>query len=171
MKPENINNFNTNSEQYQYSQQPSEPKYPVNVIRFSMLIALAVSLIIFCPITSFPINIIFSLISTLFVSLFIFPFAKHSYNKQMSEYHYWKDNPQEYQQYLKKQKIEKEEELRTKTVVYAGATTPIVKCPYCHSTNTHQISTIGRGVSTVVFGLASSKIGKQWHCNKCGSDF
>ncbi len=48
---------------------------------------------------------------------------------------------------------------------------PIIECPYCHSTNTHKISTISRGTSTLMFGLASSKIGKQWHCNKCNSDF
>lgn len=46
-----------------------------------------------------------------------------------------------------------------------------IECPYCHSTNTHKLSTISRGTSTLMFGLASSKIGKQWHCNKCGSDF
>ena len=48
---------------------------------------------------------------------------------------------------------------------------PTIECPYCHSTNTHKLSTISRGTSTLMFGLASSKIGKQWHCNKCGSDF
>ena len=46
-----------------------------------------------------------------------------------------------------------------------------VECPYCHSTNTKKISTANRMVSTGMFGLASKKIGKQWHCNKCGSDF
>lgn len=46
-----------------------------------------------------------------------------------------------------------------------------IQCPYCHSTNTHRLSIINRGTSTLMFGLASGKIGKQWHCNKCGSDF
>ena len=46
-----------------------------------------------------------------------------------------------------------------------------IECPYCHSTNTHKLSTISRGTSTLMFGLASGKIGKQWHCNKCGSNF
>ena len=48
---------------------------------------------------------------------------------------------------------------------------PTIECPYCHSTNTHKLSIISRGTSTLMFGLASSKIGKQWHCNKCGSNF
>lgn len=48
---------------------------------------------------------------------------------------------------------------------------PKVECPYCHSTNTKKIGTTSRMVSAGMFGLASKKIGKQWHCNNCGSDF
>lgn len=48
---------------------------------------------------------------------------------------------------------------------------PKIQCPYCKSYYTEKISTINRGASTVAFGLASSKIGKQWHCNNCNSDF
>ena len=48
---------------------------------------------------------------------------------------------------------------------------PKVMCPYCHSTNTSKISTFDKVVSTSMFGLASNKIGKQWHCNNCKSDF
>ena len=48
---------------------------------------------------------------------------------------------------------------------------PIVECPYCHSTNTKKISGTSRWLSTGLFGLSSKKIGKQWHCNDCGSDF
>lgn len=46
-----------------------------------------------------------------------------------------------------------------------------VKCPYCDSDNVKKISTLSRAVSTGMVGLASSKIGKQWHCNNCKSDF
>lgn len=46
-----------------------------------------------------------------------------------------------------------------------------VTCPYCKSTNVSKISTLGRSVSVGLFGLGSSKIGKQWHCNGCKSDF
>lgn len=46
-----------------------------------------------------------------------------------------------------------------------------VKCPYCKSANVRKISTAGRVVSTGLFGLGSKKIGKQWHCGNCGSDF
>lgn len=46
-----------------------------------------------------------------------------------------------------------------------------VKCPYCQSTNTKKISSIKRTASFGFFGFGSSKVGKQWHCNSCGSDF
>lgn len=46
-----------------------------------------------------------------------------------------------------------------------------VECPYCHSMNTSKIGTVNRMVSTSMFGLASKKIGKQWHCDNCKSDF
>ena len=42
-------------------------------------------------------------------------------------------------------------------------------CPYCHATNIKKISTASRMISTGLFGLASSKIGKTYKCSKCGS--
>lgn len=45
------------------------------------------------------------------------------------------------------------------------------QCPYCHSRNTKKISTASRATSVALVGIASKKIGKQWHCNNCGSDF
>lgn len=51
------------------------------------------------------------------------------------------------------------------------STTPTITCPYCQSTNTSKISTTSRMLSAGLFGLGSKKIGKQWHCGKCGSDF
>lgn len=48
---------------------------------------------------------------------------------------------------------------------------PTVKCPYCGSTNTKKISRSSKGLSTLLFGVFSSKNGKQWHCNHCKSDF
>lgn len=46
-----------------------------------------------------------------------------------------------------------------------------VVCPYCKSTNTEKISTVSRAVSVSLVGTASGKIGKQWHCKQCGSNF
>lgn len=46
-----------------------------------------------------------------------------------------------------------------------------IRCPYCHSTNVKKISTTSRAASAMVFGIISKKIGKQWHCDNCKSDF
>lgn len=41
------------------------------------------------------------------------------------------------------------------------------KCPTCGSTNVKHISTLNRAVSIGVFGLFSSKIGKNYECLHC----
>lgn len=46
-----------------------------------------------------------------------------------------------------------------------------VTCPYCKATNVRKIGIVSRSVSASIFGLGSKKIGKQWHCDHCGSDF
>ena len=43
----------------------------------------------------------------------------------------------------------------------------IPKCPTCGSTNVKHISTLNRAVSIGVFGLFSSKIGKNYECQNC----
>ena len=48
---------------------------------------------------------------------------------------------------------------------------PKVECPYCKSTNTKKIGTVNRIMSTSLFGFGSGKLGKQWHCCNCRSDF
>ena len=48
---------------------------------------------------------------------------------------------------------------------------PQVTCPYCNSTNTKKITTAKRAGSIIGLGILSKKIGKQWHCDNCGSDF
>lgn len=45
------------------------------------------------------------------------------------------------------------------------------KCPYCQSTDLKKITGSDRFISVGLFGLASKKVGKQWHCNNCKSDF
>ena len=47
----------------------------------------------------------------------------------------------------------------------------LVECPYCKSRDTEKISSLSRAASVGFFGLGSKKIGKQWHCNRCKSDF
>ena len=44
----------------------------------------------------------------------------------------------------------------------------VPRCPTCNSTKVEKISTTKRWVSTGLFGLASSNIGKIMHCKNCG---
>ena len=69
--------------------------------------------------------------------------------------------------------IKRHEDIQKEFAGYAklNKTTPTVKCPYCHSTDTKKIGAGGRLLSTLTFGIASGKMGKQWHCKNCGSDF
>ena len=48
---------------------------------------------------------------------------------------------------------------------------PQVRCPYCNTGNVKKISGTSKAISIFGFGILSNKIGKQWHCNNCGSDF
>lgn len=47
----------------------------------------------------------------------------------------------------------------------------IICCPYCKSQNTIKLDTLDRMGSILLVGAASGKLGKQWHCNNCKSDF
>ena len=42
-----------------------------------------------------------------------------------------------------------------------------IKCPVCGSIRVNKISTANRLTSVFAFGLASSKIGKQYECKSC----
>lgn len=48
-----------------------------------------------------------------------------------------------------------------------NSNTNTLKCPVCNSTNVKRLSNLNRGVSVAAWGVASSKIGKQYECNKC----
>lgn len=64
--------------------------------------------------------------------------------------------------------IKQENEKRNKK---QQPSTPQATCPYCNSTNTKKISTTKRAGSIIGLGILSKKIGKQWHCNSCKSNF
>lgn len=78
---------------------------------------------------------------------------------------------------LERERQKEEEDLQKSIELHAAMAKmdaerhPHVECPYCHSTNTEKISTVSRAVSVSLVGAASSKLGKQWHCNNCGSNF
>lgn len=82
---------------------------------------------------------------------------------------YIKDNP-EFDEELYAQREGKEKILQQASLDKQMSANKVT-CPYCKSTNVSKISTLGRSISVGLFGLASGKVGKQWHCNGCKSDF
>lgn len=63
---------------------------------------------------------------------------------------------------------ERRERIRKSSIV----SSPTVTCPYCNSINTKKISSISKVGNVALFGVfAMGKVNKQWHCNRCGSDF
>lgn len=54
------------------------------------------------------------------------------------------------------------------TTISSPQTQNIPKCPTCGSTNISKISDTKRFVTTGLFGLASSNIGKTMECKNCG---
>lgn len=58
-------------------------------------------------------------------------------------------------------------EVEQKYAPPAPKPTSQLKCPVCGSDNIERITTIDRGVSVAMVGLASGKIGKQYKCKKC----
>lgn len=77
----------------------------------------------------------------------------------------------------KRIKIEDEQKLVTyerlkNTSNVTTKTCVTVKCPYCYSTDTKKITNTSKAIHTMLFGFLSvSRNSKQWHCNKCESDF
>lgn len=67
---------------------------------------------------------------------------------------------------LYRSRINKEKLLQKATLDKQRATNK-PKCPTCGSTNVKHISTLNRAVSIGVFGLFSSKIGKNYECLNC----
>lgn len=98
------------------------------------------------------------------------------YKKQEPKEHYY-DQPVISREHLvnpwEQKGIERQQNLESRSAEMFVSSNVKLKttCPYCQSTDTKKISGGSRWLSTGLFGIASSKIGKQWHCNKCKSDF
>ena len=66
-----------------------------------------------------------------------------------------------YQEVLSRKKKEQLEKIKNRKPLG-------LRCPVCDSTACERISTLNRVVSVELVGLASSKIGKQYKCQRCG---
>ena len=75
---------------------------------------------------------------------------------------------------LKQKEIESRNSINRQQIkkLIAKSESPKITCPYCQSTNTKKISSLSKAVNVGLFGIfALGKTTKQWHCEKCGSDF
>lgn len=87
---------------------------------------------------------------------------------------YWKYSKWHYdniEAFIRRQKKEEEEAKNPSSKQDIHTYTSLIQCPYCNSYQTKKISGLSRAFSAGLFGLGSKKIGKQWHCTNCGSDF
>ena len=74
----------------------------------------------------------------------------------------------DYQRFEKEKSLQRViNEVEQKYAPPAPKPTSQLKCPVCGSDNIERITTIDRGVSVAMVGLASGKIGKQYKCKKC----
>ena len=93
------------------------------------------------------------------------------YWKKVERYNLAKDNYYAYEQLLQKEKEETERQRKAEREERERKRAQIPKCPNCGSSNVRNISTMNRAVSVEFFGLASSKIGKQYECKNCNHKF
>lgn len=63
---------------------------------------------------------------------------------------------------------DKQEEVRDTLLITNEIPKNVPKCPTCGSTNIQKISGTKRWVTTGLFGLASSNVGKTMECKNCG---
>ena len=74
----------------------------------------------------------------------------------------------QYRELLIAEKQKKLSTIKSRSTPQKVDRTTGVRCPVCDSTRYEKISTLNRVVSVELVGLASSKIGKQYKCKKCG---
>lgn len=119
--------------------------------------------------------------------MFGIPFAAYitylDYDIEMNcykmKYNIWEEQQNDWEGYINKRKEgvrEKYKNIAYNMARHGARNAPIsnisshinqMKCPMCSSTSVRKISTLNRTVSVATVGLASSKIGKQYECQKC----
>lgn len=101
--------------------------------------------------------------SVILGSKFILRYETDEEIKQRIDREYGKNSPA-YQQAVIEQCINAERERKSENQNQ-------VKCVYCNSTELNKISATSKVVNTALFGILGTKRHKQWHCNRCNSDF
>ena len=80
----------------------------------------------------------------------------------------YKKNPIEYQLKMAQFKVQETQILEAEK---QSQEQNVPKCPTCGSTNIKKISAGSRWLSTGLFGISSSKLGKSMECRHCGYKF
>lgn len=103
------------------------------------------------------------------IALFYTGKSTEAYKEKINDFEAWKKQE-------KKKIVLKYDEYAINLAKYGQREKPIekintmdssIKCPVCGSKNVKALSTLNRSVSVAAFGLASSKIGKQYECKSC----
>lgn len=93
-------------------------------------------------------------------------FQSESYQKELIRL---KESAERHFQYEDEQKEIYISKINKQTQKILDQQNCVPKCPICGSSNVSKIGVVNRAVSTGLFGLASSKIGKTHKCNNCGA--
>ena len=93
--------------------------------------------------------------------------------RQKYEKNGMKFTKQDFEDYLQSKRLEQYSQYKNATNINNIDTTmdSTPKCPICNSKNLKKITVTNRAVSIAIFGILSTKINKQWHCNDCGTNF
>ena len=92
--------------------------------------------------------------------------------KELSRYNLRKNNPELYNRIVAEETRKGQERYRAKKQAEEIRLSKLPECPICkNKIYVRRISSLDRGVSVAVVGLASSKIGKQYECTRCKHKF
>lgn len=153
-----------------------EPKITGGIVGGIMLILAGFGILFFYALTNDEkiITGLFFMILLIIAGMVNLDAGLKELDKRKEIYNKYHDNLEEHKTALAKHEMELEREREFANDMLIELFKPksiSVTCPYCKSNNVAKIGTIGRAVSVHTKGAASGKIGKQWHCNNCKSNF
>ena len=143
----------------------------LGTIAISFLLSLATGSALF--VTIFVLVLVLGIPFILYINALDYRSSKHLYQEQI-------ENCEKYKQERKNKLIQDYETYARNLALYGTRTSPNIdfvyrtpepKCPICSSSDIKKITLTRRMASVYVAGVASSDIGKQMQCTKCGYKF
>lgn len=137
----------------------------------SFLLSLVTGSVLF--VTIFVLALVLGIPFILYINALDYQSSKHLYQEQIADW-------EKYKQERKNKLIQDYETYARNLALYGSRTSPNIdfvyktsdpKCPICSSSDIKKITLTRRMASVYVAGAASSDIGKQMQCNKCGYKF